>query len=127
MANLKKITFVTLFVADQQKAFDFYTKQLGFEPRADNPSPTGPRFLVVGVTRDDLNVLLWPSPKGEPARALTNLPGNLFIETDDCAAAFKELSANGVRFQEAHPVRSPYGTYATALDPDGNRISIRQA
>src|SRR5262249_12388631 len=43
-----KVVYTTVFVSDQDKALDFYTKTLGFEKRADNPAPGGSRFLAVG-------------------------------------------------------------------------------
>ncbi len=46
---LTKVTYVTLFVNDQDRGLDFYTNTLGFEKRVDNPAPGGGRFLTVGL------------------------------------------------------------------------------
>ncbi len=46
---LTKVTYVTLFVNDQDKALDFYRHILGFEKRVDNPVLGGGRFLTVGL------------------------------------------------------------------------------
>jgi catechol 2,3-dioxygenase-like lactoylglutathione lyase family enzyme len=122
---LDRTSYVTLFVTDQDKALDFYTNKLGFELRADNPVPKGPRFLVVGLKDQPLQVVLWPGSKGTSAPAPGYLPGAIFVETRDVEAAFTALKAKGVTFEEARPAHMPYGTYITAVDPDGNRISIR--
>ncbi len=46
---LTKVTYVTLFVNDQDKTLDFYTHILGFEKRIESPVPGGGRFLTVGL------------------------------------------------------------------------------
>lgn len=122
---LDRISYVVLFVTDQDRALDFYTNKLGFELRGDNPVPRGPRFLVVGLKDQPLQVVLWPGSRGISAAAPGYLPGAIFIESSDVEAAFTALKAKGVQFEETRPAHMPYGTYATALDPDGNRISIR--
>ena len=50
---LEKIVYATVFVSDQDRALDFYTRILGFEKRAENPTPAGQRFLSVGVNRQE--------------------------------------------------------------------------
>jgi catechol 2,3-dioxygenase-like lactoylglutathione lyase family enzyme len=124
--HLDKISYVTLFVTDQDKAIDFYCTKLGFEKRGDNQVPNGPRFVVVGLKGQPLQVSLWPGTKGVSAKAPGYLPGVIFVESPDVEAAFAGLKARGVTFEETRPAHMPFGTYITALDPDGNRISIRQ-
>jgi catechol 2,3-dioxygenase-like lactoylglutathione lyase family enzyme len=126
---IAKVTYATLFVSDQDKALEFYAK-LGFEKRADNPTPTGPRFLSLGLKGQDLQVVLWPGTKGATKASpgyRGYVPGAVFLETDNIQKEFELLRSQGVRFEEAEPVQLPYGKYATAVDPDGNRITIRQA
>ena len=55
------------------------------------------------------------------------VPGLVFLETDDLAEAFKVLdSRGGIRFEEPEPTPYPFGVRLTVLDPDGNRIALRQ-
>lgn len=121
---LEKVTYTTLFVTDQNNALEFYTKKLGFELRGDYPTPNAPRFLSVGLKGQPLNVILWPGTKG--ASAPPHGQSAMFVGTKHVEATFKALKAKGVKFEEAHPVSTPWGKFVTALDPDGNRISIRQ-
>lgn len=126
---ISKVIYVTLFVSDQDKALDFYTNKLGLEKRGDNPQPSGPRFVVVGVKGQDLQIVLWPGAKGSSKHVpgyTGYAPGSVFLETDNVQKEFEVLRSHGVRFEEAEPIQLPYGKYATALDPDGNRITIRQ-
>ena len=39
---LERIVYTSVFVSDQDRALDFYANVLGFEQRADNPTPDGP-------------------------------------------------------------------------------------
>ncbi|WP_255461004.1 VOC family protein [Edaphobacter albus] len=120
--------FSTVFVSDQDRSLKFY-ELLGFEKRADNPGPEG-RFVLIGLKGGDHNVILWPGTggKGTPT---PDLPANaaagvIFLQTDDLRKTFEELKARGVSLLEAKPESYPYGLRATAVDPDGNRVSLRQ-
>ena len=53
-------------------------------------------------------------------------PGILFIESDDLRKDFESLKIQGVEFIENEPIDYPWGIRITALDPDGNRIALRQ-
>jgi hypothetical protein len=38
---------------------------VGFEQRADNPTPDGPRFLTVAVKGQDFQLVHWPGTPGQ--------------------------------------------------------------
>jgi catechol 2,3-dioxygenase-like lactoylglutathione lyase family enzyme len=122
-----RIMYVTLFVSDQDKALEFYTNVLGFEKRVDYKGPEG-RFLTIAL--DDLEILLWPGTSGQgsaaPEAPAISTPGPLVIESDDLKRDFAELKARGIEFAEPEPESYPFGLRVTALDPDGNRVSLRQ-
>jgi catechol 2,3-dioxygenase-like lactoylglutathione lyase family enzyme len=128
MHMFSRIMFATVFVSDQDKALDFYAA-LGFEKRADNEWAEG-RFLTVGIKDQEFDILLWPGAAGQgkaaPGAPATSVPGALFIESDDLRRDFAALKARGVEFAETEPEAYPFGLRVTALDPDGNRISLRQ-
>ena len=65
---LTKLLYVTQLVNDQDKALDFYTNVLGFEKRAENPTPDGPRFLAVGL-KDQKDMLAIGDPASPEAHA----------------------------------------------------------
>jgi catechol 2,3-dioxygenase-like lactoylglutathione lyase family enzyme len=113
------------FVTDQDKALDFYTNALGFEKRVDYSGPEG-RFLTVSLKGQDLEVILWPGTVAWPGPLFIDAPGPLFIESDDLRKDFEVLRSRGVRFEGAEPEDYQFGVRVTALDPDGNRISLRQ-
>jgi catechol 2,3-dioxygenase-like lactoylglutathione lyase family enzyme len=125
----KRLMYTTLFVTDQAKALDFYTQAFGFEKRADNPGPEG-RFLTIGLRGHDAEILLWPGTRGRPTEGTgappSSIPGPLILESDDLRTDVAALRSRGVRFVEPEPEDYPFGVRATALDPDGNRVSLRQ-
>ena len=51
--------------------------------------------------------------------------GTLFLETDDCQAAYDELSARGVAFNDP-PTKQAYGIDTSFRDPSGNNIRVTQ-
>ena len=122
---LKQVTYVTLFVRDQDKAVDFYINTLGFEKREENPAGRV-RFVTVGLKDQDLQVVLWPGTPGKADPTAGPIPGTCIISTSDLQGDFERLKSLGVEFVEKKPVVYPNGGgYANFIDPDGNRISLQ--
>ncbi|MGA4545165.1 VOC family protein [Uniformispora flossi] len=122
---LSTIMYVTVYVTDQDRALKFYTEGLGLEKRLDFPGPEG-RFLTVGVPNSPVQILLWSNAAvaGQPGE--DGVPGPLILESDDLRTDFDAMRRRGVPFEDAEPVDYPFGVRAEAVDPDGNRISLRQ-
>ncbi len=118
-----QVVYMTVFVSDQDKALDFYTKTLGFEKRADNPSPGG-RFLAVGLPGQDFLLVLWPGTPGKANAATGPVPGAVVVETGDCRKAVEDLRKAAVELETPEPRAFPWGLVAIAKDPDGNRLQI---
>jgi catechol 2,3-dioxygenase-like lactoylglutathione lyase family enzyme len=125
---LTNIMYVTLYVTDQDRALRFYTEQLGLEKRVDFSGPEG-RFLTVAAPGSPLEIVLWPhapaagGPAGtEPGTA----PGLVFLESDDLRKDFAVLRERGVTFEQPEPEDYAFGVRVEAVDPDGNRISLRE-
>ena len=119
---LKKVIYVAVLVSDQDKALDFYTNVVGLEKRIDGPTPVGPRFLTVGVTGQDFDLVLWP---GTPGRAKE---GSVVytIEVENCRTAFETLKSRGVTFEPPKVLDFPWGHVARFQDPDGNQLQLRE-
>jgi len=124
-----RIMYTTLFVTNQDQALDFYTRAFGFQKRADYPGPEG-RFLTIALGGDGPELLLWPGSAGRPnttaGAPAISAPGPLIIESDDLENDFEILRSRGVTFADAKPEHYAFGMRVTALDPDGNRVSLRQ-
>ncbi|MFD3613284.1 VOC family protein [Streptomyces atroolivaceus] len=122
---LTNIMYVTIYVTDQDRALEFYTEQLGLEKRLDFPGPDG-RFLTVGVPGSPVQIILWSHAPaaGQPGSA--DAPGPLILESEDLRKDFETMRRRGVVFEESEPVDYPFGVRVEAVDPDGNRVSLRQ-
>jgi catechol 2,3-dioxygenase-like lactoylglutathione lyase family enzyme len=133
-----RIANVNVWVHDQDEALAFYTDKLGWEVRADATLPElgDYRWLTVGPPgQKDVAVVLNAIPGPEvmdeesagQIRALMakGWLGSVFLQTDDCRAAYEELKARGVEFTEA-PEERPYGIDSGFRDPSGNSIRLTE-
>jgi uncharacterized glyoxalase superfamily protein PhnB len=133
-----KIGSAQLWVHDQDVACTFWTEKVGMEVRQDVsfPEMEGFRWLTVGPPgQDDVSIVLMAVP-GPPMmddatqRQLLDLvamgfAGTVFLTTDDCHAAYRELSGRGVEFTE-EPFDTPYGVDSGFRDPSGNSVRLTQ-
>jgi predicted enzyme related to lactoylglutathione lyase len=125
------------WVHDQDAALAFYTETLGWEVRSDVTMEEWRfRWLCVAPAgQAHVGLVLMPIPGApmlDPASsaALADLVakgagGTLFLETDDCQAAYDDLSKRGVRFNDP-PTAQPYGIDTSFRDPSGNNIRLTQ-
>lgn len=122
---LTDIMYVTIYVTDQDRALRFYADGLGLEKRLDFPGPDG-RFLTVGPPDSPVQIILWPHAAATGQPGVAGAPGPLILESDDLRKDFALMRGRGVTFEETEPVDYPFGVRAEAVDPDGNRISLRE-
>jgi uncharacterized glyoxalase superfamily protein PhnB len=127
-----------LWVHDQAEALPFYTEKLGMEVRADVTMPEMGDFRWLTVSppgQEDVAIVLMAIP-GPPmfeqetieqikALMAKGAGATVFLTTDDCRAAYEELSAKGVEFVEPPEVR-PYGIDSGFRDPSGNHLRLTQ-
>jgi predicted enzyme related to lactoylglutathione lyase len=122
---LEKVAYASVFVSDQDRALDYYTNVLGLEPKFDNPTPNGPRFLTVGVNGQDFQLVLWPGTPGRGQPVEGRPPAAYTLETDDVRKTVEELTSRGMKFDHG-VVEYPWGLLAPFEDPDGNRLQLRE-
>ncbi len=133
-----RIGSAQLWVHDQDEALAFYTKQVGMEVRSDVTVPELGNFRWLAVSppaQPDIAVVLMAIPGPPVMDAETTkevrtvmakgFAGTIFLETDDCRAAYDELRGRGVEFAEA-PEERPYGIDAAFRDPSGNNIRLTE-
>ena len=123
-----KIVVTSVFVDDQDKALEFYTGTLGFEPRTDVPMGEF-RWLTVGSPEQPDGPELLLEPDAHPAaKAYTaalvedGIPATSFA-VDDCHAEYDRLRSAGVTFTQP-PVEMNGTTMAVLDDTCGNLIQI---
>nr|WP_304524105.1 VOC family protein [Demequina maris] len=125
-----RIHLTSVFVDDQEKAHDFYTRVLGFETRTDIPLGDGNRWLTVGAPVDDaVQLLLEPSahPAVGPFRdalVADGIPATQFA-VDDLRAEHERLVGLGVEFTMPPTDMGPV-SIAVLDDTCGNLIQLAQ-
>jgi len=128
---------VTIWVLNQDEAFDFYVNKLGFNVHTDFKMDNGFRWLTVTPQgQPDLEIVLMPTDPGpmmdqETSEALRTLirKGKLgagVLATADCRETYEELKAKGVEFSQP-PTERFYGVEALMKDNSGNWFSLSSA
>ena len=123
-----KIVVTSVFVDDQDKALEFYTKRLGFVKKTEIPLGEARWLTVVAPDQPDGPELLL-EPDGHPAvrpfkDALVHdgIPFTSFA-VDDVHAEYARLKSQGVRFTQP-PVEMGAVTTAVLDDTCGNLIQL---
>src|ERR1700729_812754 len=103
---ITKMTHVSFFVSDQNKAYDFYVNKLGFKVHTDVSMDNGMRWLTLNPPdQPDLEIVIMdarsPIYRKEVSKALNLLlekgvMGAGVMYTPDCRATYEELKSKGV-------------------------------
>ena len=132
---IQRLSHATIWVDDQDAAYDFYVNKLGFEVREDEKM--GPfRWLTVSPkTQPEMEFALLqiaPGPmmdgsSADTLRALIEkgIFGCGVLESTDVQRDYDELSKKGVRFN-GPPQERPYGIDSGFHDPSGNSFRLTQ-
>jgi len=125
-----RISLSSVPVDDQEKALQFYTKQLGFKKKHDIPMGQHRWITVVSPENPDgTELALEPDehPAVKPFKAALMEDGIPFtaFEVSDVNAEHKRLEALGVRFTQP-PTEMGSVTTAVLDDTCGNLIMIMQ-
>jgi len=123
-----KIIVTSIFVEDQDKALEFYTKTLGFVKKHD--VPTGEYRWITLVSPDDQNgTELLLEPNEHPAAKeyqkklfADGIPVTMF-GVEDIHNEYERLLENGVKFT-MEPTKMGDVTIAVFEDTCGNLIQI---
>jgi len=128
------MSHVSIYVLDQDSAYDFYVNKLGFTVHTDAPMGPNGRWLTV-TTKDQpgLEIILMPIKAGmgfneESAKKMKDLVaagtfGFGVFESKNIQATYEELKAKGVVFVKP-PTKEFYGTEALFKDDSGNWFSL---
>lgn len=133
---IQRFSHITIYVLDQEAAYDFYVNKLGFDVNTDAKMDNGFRWLTVSPKgQPDLEVALMqvaPSPMmdQETCDMLRTLIqkgalGSGVLETADIQKTYADLKSKGVEFSQP-PTERFYGTEALFKDNSGNWFSLSQ-
>jgi predicted enzyme related to lactoylglutathione lyase len=131
-----RITHVSVYVVDQDRALDFYVNKLGFKKHTDLPMGPGARWLTVtSPEQPELEIALmptvafgaWNAANAATMRDLVQqgVFGFAAFKCKDVRATYEELHAKGVEFTMP-PTQQPYGMIAVLKDDSGNSFSLSE-
>ncbi len=124
MAKIESLSHVGVYVRDQKKSKEFYTKKLGLAVRSSMPRMG---YLALGATKGgkDASLNLWqPTPEmfgPEYENAVKQIGGitGIGFMTSNLEKTIATLKSKGVRVQEPGEEGM-----ATVFDPDGNAFFV---
>ena len=133
---ITKLNHVSIFVIDQNSAYDFYVNKLGFKVHTDAEMGPGKRWLTVTPPEQpELEISLMAITAGmmfneDSAAAMRDLVakgtfGFGVFECNDLRATYEELKGKGVEFTKP-PTEEFYGYEALFKDDSGNWFSLGQ-
>jgi len=133
---ITKLNHVSIFVLDQDSAYDFYINKLGFTVNTDAEMGPGKRWLTVNPpAQPELEITLMLIGDGmmfdkDSAAAMRDLVskgtfGFGVFECDDLLATYEEMTAKGIEFTKP-PTQEFYGFEALFKDDSGNWFSLGQ-
>jgi catechol 2,3-dioxygenase-like lactoylglutathione lyase family enzyme len=131
---ITKASHFSIFVLNQDSAYDFYVNKLGFKVHTDAQMGPGQRWLTVTPSgQPDLEITLMQVGEGmmfkkEAVDVMTDLIkkgtfGFCVFETNDLLATYEELRSKGVEFKKP-PTKEFYGYEALFKDDSGNWFSL---
>lgn len=115
---IKQVKFVSVPVADQKRALDFYTQKLGFKVVTDQEFDEKQRWIELGIPGAQTGVTLF-TPDGHKDRIGTF--SAISFHCDNCERTYEELKGRGVEF-DGPPQKMPWGTFAKFRDSEGNQF-----
>jgi predicted enzyme related to lactoylglutathione lyase len=117
---IESVKVISVPVSDQERAKQFYVKQLGFELTRDDKSVPGMRWVQVTPKGGGPSLTLVTWFESMPPGSLQGL----VLASEDLKADCNRLAAQGVAFDR--PLEEqPWGTEAVICDPDGNKLVIQ--
>ncbi len=131
---ITKMNHVSIFVLNQESAYDFYVNKLGFKVNTDAPMGPGMRWLTVcPPEQPELEITLMAITEGmmfskESAKQMKELVrqgtfGFGVFQCNDLLATYQELKTKGVEFKK-EPTKEFYGFEALFKDDSGNWFSL---
>lgn len=133
---ITKLSHASIYVLDQESAYDFYVNKLGFIEKIKVPIGNDAYWLTVcPKDQQEIEITLMPIYKGgmfkeDVAQSLAKLVKNGtfgfgVFECADIYATYQELKDKGVEFTK-EPTQEFYGIEALFKDDSGNWFSLTQ-
>lgn len=118
---IKKIATTAVYVDDQQKAVEFWTKQVGFQVHRDKPMGPQARWIEVGPPGAESCLVIYPKSMMED---WAERKPSIVFECDDVQKTYEEMRERSVQFKQP-PQEMPWGPFAIFVDLERNWFGLR--
>jgi lactoylglutathione lyase len=116
------IGIITIYVNDQDRAKEFYTKKLGWHVQNDSPMGENMRWLAVAPPHGQTAAVL-AKDFGDWAPEKVGTNTGIVLEVEDIFEDCDRFKRNGVEFT-TEPSIEFFGGWAMFRDSEGNRIGM---
>jgi lactoylglutathione lyase len=113
---ITNIGTVAVYVEDQQKAKEFWTRKAGFAVLAEHPMGPSASWLEVAPPHAKSRLVLYPKSMMQGSE---NRKASIVFECDHVMKTYEQMKASGVHFVE-EPKEMQWGSFAQFTDEDGN-------
>lgn len=111
---------VALYVADQDRAKQFYVETLGFELGADQQSPGGIGRWIEVLPKGAQTAFMLADAAGWNKQDRIGKSADVTLRCENARALHAELTAKGVQVTDPQTMR--FGTFIDITDPDGHTL-----
>lgn len=118
---IRSIATAAVYVGDQRKAVEFWTKQVGFEVHREKPMGPQASWIEVGPSGAESCLVIYPRSMMED---WAQRKPSIVFACDDIQETYEEMRGRGVDFTQP-PKEMPWGPFAIFVDPDGNWFGLR--
>lgn len=94
---ITNIGTIAVYVEDQQKAKEFWTKKAGFEVVAEHPMGPNAFWLEVAPSNSQTRLVLYPKAM---MKGSESMKASIVFECDNVMETYNMMKINGVEFKE---------------------------
>ena len=117
---IRKIATTAVYVEDQWKAVEFWTKQVGFEVHREEGDGN---WIEVGPPGAESCLVIYPRSMMQD---WAERKPSIVFECENIQKTFEDMRNRGVHFMQ-EPKAMLWGPFAIFLDSEGNPHGLREA
>ncbi|WP_411168230.1 VOC family protein [Clostridium sp. MB05] len=123
---INKIGKITIYVNDQEKAKEFWTKKLNFVVKFEQAMGPNMKWIEVGPSEDEFTTFVLYNKelmKAQNPQANVEHP-SIILSTSNIEETYNKIKGNEVKVGEL--MKMPYGSMFSFFDEDGNQYLVRE-
>lgn len=123
---INKIGKITIYVNDQEKAKEFWTKKLNFVVKFEQAMGPNMKWIEVGPSEEEFTTFVLYNKelmKVQNPQANVEHP-SVILSTSNIEETYNKIKNNEVKVGEL--MKMPYGSMFSFFDEDGNQYLVRE-